>query len=127
MAKPNGETTEIETLSGSVENVRFRNEETGYVVCDVKPAESMMSTVTVVGTCAAIWVGEELTAKGKWVTHPQYGRRFQADSIVCIARLDRGHSAFPLLRPDQGHWQDTREAHCRQIRIRHPQGHRTQP
>ena len=85
MAKSNGETTEIETLSGSVENVRFRNEETGYVVCDVKPAESMMSTVTVVGTCAAIWVGEELTAKGKWVTHPQYGRRFQADSIVCIA------------------------------------------
>ena len=83
--RPAGDQAGTETLAGSVENIRFRNEETGYVVCDVKPAESMMSTVTVVGTCAAIWVGEELTAKGKWVTHPQYGRRFQADSIVCVA------------------------------------------
>ena len=74
-----------ENVSGSVENIRFRNEETGYVVCDVKPAESRDSTITVVGTCAAIWVGEELSATGKWVSHPQYGRRFQADSIVCIA------------------------------------------
>ena len=76
---------DLDELSGSVENLRFRNEETGYVVCDVKPAESLSSTVTVVGTCAAIWVGEELTAKGRWVTHPQYGRRFQAEQIVCVA------------------------------------------
>ncbi|MBQ6246518.1 MAG: hypothetical protein IJK04_06610, partial [Kiritimatiellae bacterium] len=61
MAKTGSDPSELETLEGSVENVRFRNEETGYVVCDVQPAESMRSTVTVVGTCAAIWVGEELT------------------------------------------------------------------
>ena len=83
--RPAGEPSGTETLAGSVENIRFRNEETGYVICDVKSAESMSSTVTVVGTCAAIWVGEELTATGKWVNHPQYGRRFQADSIVCVA------------------------------------------
>ena len=40
---------DLDELSGSVENLRFRNEETGYVVCDVKPAESLSSTVTVVG------------------------------------------------------------------------------
>ena len=48
MTKTTSEPSEIEPLAGSVENVRFRNEETGYVVCDVKPAESMMSMVTVV-------------------------------------------------------------------------------
>lgn len=77
---------EIETLSGSVEQISFRNEDTGYVVCAVKPADRVdCSAVTVVGTCAAIWVGEELTARGKWVDDKRFGLQFQAESIVCIA------------------------------------------
>ncbi len=75
-----------EEISGSVEAVNFRNETTGYTVCSVKirGAESAGPSI-VVGNCAAMWVGEELRATGKWVCHPQHGLQFQADTLVCIA------------------------------------------
>ncbi|MBP5544697.1 MAG: ATP-dependent RecD-like DNA helicase [Kiritimatiellae bacterium] len=72
-------------LDGSVEAISFRNDETGYVVCTVKPADRANGTVTVVGNCAAIWVGEELTATGHWVNDSRFGLQFRADSIVCVA------------------------------------------
>ena len=81
-ADASGDAVEI---SGTVENVVFRNDDNGYTVLSVRPADELSSTVTVTGTVAAVWVGEELTAKGRWVTHPQFGRRFQAESMVCIA------------------------------------------
>ncbi len=77
-----GGTTE---LTGSVEQITFRNDETGYVVCSVKPADRPTGTVTVVGNCAAIWVGEEMTATGKWVDDVRFGLQFHADTIVCVA------------------------------------------
>ena len=73
------------TLNGSVEQITFRNEDTGYVVCAVHPADRATGTVTVVGVCAAIWVGEELTATGRWVDDSRFGLQFQADTIVCVA------------------------------------------
>lgn len=76
---------EIIEISGSVEQISFRNEETGYVVCSVKLFDREFSYVTIVGTCAAIWVGEELTAKGKWVEDKRFGLQFQASEIKCIA------------------------------------------
>lgn len=72
-------------VSGTVENIVFRNEESGYTVCTVKNAAGRGETVTVVGTTAAMWVGEELTARGRWTNHPQFGRQFQAESIICVA------------------------------------------
>ncbi|MBR0056434.1 MAG: hypothetical protein IJP66_03820, partial [Kiritimatiellae bacterium] len=72
-------------LNGSVEAISFRNEETGYVVCAVKPADRASGTVTVVGNCSAIWVGEELTATGRWVNDSRFGLQFRADTIVCVA------------------------------------------
>ena len=72
-------------LNGSVEQISFRNEDTGYVVCSVKPADRAGGTVTVVGTCAAIWVGEELSATGRWVNDSRFGLQFRAESIVCVA------------------------------------------
>src|SRR5690554_1873932 len=72
-------------VSGSVESIVFRNEETGFTVCGVKPAEGGENAVTVVGTCAAIWVGEEISASGKWAQHPRFGRQLQADRILCVA------------------------------------------
>ena len=77
-----GEVTEV---SGTVESIVFRNDETGYTICSVRPAEERGEPVTVVGTSAAIWVGEELTARGRWNQHPQFGRQFQADALTCIA------------------------------------------
>ncbi|NLF84626.1 MAG: ATP-dependent RecD-like DNA helicase [Lentisphaerae bacterium] len=76
---------EAAEVSGTVESIVFRNDETGYTICSVRPAEGRGEPVTVVGTSAAIWVGEELTARGRWNQHPQFGRQFQADALTCIA------------------------------------------
>ena len=72
-------------LNGSVEQISFRNEESGYVVCSVQPSDRAGGTVTVVGNCAAIWVGEELTATGNWVNDSRFGLQFKADTMVCVA------------------------------------------
>lgn len=75
-------------ITGSVESVLFRNEETGYTVLSVRPvAERQGDTrrITVVGKCATVWQGEELTAEGVWTEDPRFGRQFKAESITCIA------------------------------------------
>lgn len=71
-------------ISGSVLQITFRNEDTGYVVCRIKSAESIGSVVTVVGNCAAIWVGEELSATGRWINDKRFGLQFAASEIQCI-------------------------------------------
>jgi len=78
---------ESDKISGSVESLTFRNDATGYTVCSIRLADAARGSdpVTLVGKCAAIWVGEELKADGRWIRHPQHGLQFQADSITCIA------------------------------------------
>ncbi len=73
-----------DTVTGSVVSVVFRNDETGYTVCTVRPAGAAAEPFVLVGSCAAIWEGEELTAEGAWARHPQHGRQFQAASITCV-------------------------------------------
>ncbi len=70
-------------ITGIVENIIFRSEETGYTVCSIK-IEGRQDPTTVVGKCPAIWLGETLTAKGIWNRHSQHGYQFQADLITCI-------------------------------------------
>lgn len=75
------------TITGTVESIVFRNDETGYTVCTVKlqgDARQRETFVTVVGTCAAVWEGEELHAEGQWNRHPSHGQQFQAKTITCI-------------------------------------------
>ena len=81
---PDADPAPMECVSGTVESILYRSEETGYTVCGVKQAGRNAATVTVVGNCAALWEGEELTAEGRWVRHPQHGRQFQAERIQCI-------------------------------------------
>ncbi len=79
-----------EHLSGTVESIVFRNDETGYSVVSIRlpqdrrAARMREELVTVVGTCAAIWEGEELRAEGEWEYHPAHGRQFHARRITCI-------------------------------------------
>ena len=72
-----------EELSGIVETITFRAEDTGYTVCSVR-VPGQRDTVTVVGACPAIWVGEHLRAEGEWVQHRRHGRQFKADKLACI-------------------------------------------
>ena len=74
----------VEEITGVVESILFRAEHTGYTVCSVRIPDNR-DTVTVVGKCAAMWVGETLKAEGKWVRHKKHGFQFEAVSLTCIA------------------------------------------
>ncbi|MBQ8894461.1 MAG: ATP-dependent RecD-like DNA helicase [Clostridia bacterium] len=64
---------EEEQIEGTVEEVIFENESTGYRVftldCDGE-------SVVAVGTCVAIYPGELVNAIGSWTEHATYGRQF---------------------------------------------------
>ncbi len=77
----------LELLQGTVENIVFRNDETGYTILSVQPiAEGTLDVrrVTVVTKCATVWEGEEFTAHGKWVDDPRHGRQFRAEEFICV-------------------------------------------
>jgi len=82
------DTSPLEAVTGTVESIVFRNDETGYTVCAVKTHGGCVrqrdTVVTIVGSCAAVWEGEELHAEGQWVRHPSHGQQFQARTITCI-------------------------------------------
>ena len=84
---PEGPAPEQDEVTGSVDSVVYRNDETGYVVLNLKVEGGTANgapTAVVVGKCAAIWEGEEIKANGKWIRHPQHGLQFNAESIACV-------------------------------------------
>jgi exodeoxyribonuclease V alpha subunit len=70
-------------LEGVVEGIVYRSEETNYTVCRVR-VDRTGDPVTLVGACAAVWIGETVRATGSWVRHKQHGYQFQADTIACV-------------------------------------------
>ena len=80
---------ELTTVDGTVKSIVFRNDENGFTILHVTLADDgrfrlAQREVTVLGTCAAAWEGEELHATGQWVNDPVRGRQFKAKSISCI-------------------------------------------
>ena len=78
-----------EAVDGTVKSIVFRNDETGYSILKVSCGEEKSrwgepQEVTVLGTCAAVWEGEELHATGQWVDDPVHGRQLKAKQIECI-------------------------------------------
>lgn len=62
-------------LCGSVENIVFANEETGFTVLDLNVGDEL---VCVVGQMFGVDVGEELKLTGYYDTHKTYGLQFKA-------------------------------------------------
>ena len=60
----------VQALRGTVDDVLFYNEDTGYVVADLETEEAM---ITVVGELGQLEPGEELELTGSFVTHPRFG------------------------------------------------------
>ncbi|MDF2523918.1 MAG: family ATPase, partial [Clostridiales bacterium] len=52
------------------------NEINGYVICDIKNEQEI---ITAVGFMPFIAVGETLRLNGKWVLHPDYGRQLKVE------------------------------------------------
>ncbi len=77
------------SVDGTVKSIVFRNDENGYSILKVsRPAPARgygaEDEISVLGTCVAVWEGEELHAEGVWVEDPVHGRQFKARFIQCI-------------------------------------------
>lgn len=64
-----------ENLTGTIEEITFSNDSTGFGVVEVDAGDEI---VTVVGVLGAVAVGEEVVFQGEWVMHPTFGRQFKA-------------------------------------------------
>jgi exodeoxyribonuclease V alpha subunit len=67
-------------LSGTIDRVIFKNEESGFCVCAVRISQA--ETITVRGPFAHLRAGEQITLTGAWVDHPKFGRQFEAQSCT---------------------------------------------
>ncbi len=64
-------------LSGTVENVVFRNRDNGFTVLEVNSGGELLSAV---GVLADIAAGEDVVLHGKWTSHDVFGRQFKIES-----------------------------------------------
>ena len=62
-------------LSGSVEDVIYKNADNGYTVINFGCDEGL---IAVVGNLGDVNEGERLSLRGGWITSPKYGRQFKA-------------------------------------------------
>ena len=76
-------------LSGTVETVVYKNEESGFAVLELDHGGEL---VTVVGELASVGEGEMLTLHGSFRTHPNYGTQFKA--VAAQQRLPASASAI---------------------------------
>ena len=68
---------EILELSGTVENIIYKNEENGYTVLRLKNDSGEL--VTVVGCFPYAAAGESMIISGSWMNHSVHGRQFKAE------------------------------------------------
>ena len=62
-------------LSGSVEDVIYKNADNGYTVINLGCDDGL---IPVVGTLGDVNEGERLNLRGGWITSQKYGRQFKA-------------------------------------------------
>ena len=70
-------------LEGVLERVTFANPETGYTIARIAP-ERGAELVTAVGPLLGAQVGEFLRLRGRWSSHPRYGRQFEVHSYATV-------------------------------------------
>ena len=76
-----------EKLKGTVEEVSFYNEDTGFCVAEINTGEE---GVTVVGAVGQLTVGTQIECEGTWGFHPSFGRQFKAESVSETLPADAG-------------------------------------
>src|SRR6266545_4496487 len=71
------------TLDAVLERITYANQETGYTVARVATARGS-DLLTVVGPLLGAQPGESLRLRGRWRSHPQYGRQFEVQSYETV-------------------------------------------
>jgi exodeoxyribonuclease V alpha subunit len=67
-------------LTGTVERIIYENIETGFSIFILSDKNT---SVTIRGTVASLYVGQEITIKGAWTSHPKFGKQFEAQECIC--------------------------------------------
>ncbi len=74
------------TISGTIERIVFRNQETGFTVARLLPNDAgrlfRSELLTVVGALPGLNVGEQVDVTGEWESHPQHGRRLSVTTFT---------------------------------------------
>ena len=71
-------------LDGVLERVTFANPETGYTIARIAPERGGEELVTAVGPLLGAQIGEFLRLRGRWSSHPKYGRQFEVASYATV-------------------------------------------
>jgi len=71
------------TLDATLERVTYANEDTGYTVAKVDTGRGG-DLLTVVGSLLGAQPGEALRLRGRWGSHPQYGRQFHVEDYTTV-------------------------------------------
>ncbi|MFL6078112.1 MAG: ATP-dependent RecD-like DNA helicase [Mycobacteriales bacterium] len=71
-------------VEGVLERITFANEDTGYTVAKVDTGRGGNDLLTVVGALLGAQPGESLRMRGRWGSHPQYGRQFQVEDYTTV-------------------------------------------
>ena len=66
----------MEVLSGLVESILFKSDDTGYVVAKVEVNKEI---IAIVGTLPFLKESQHVKLKGQWVLHKQFGRQFKVE------------------------------------------------
>jgi exodeoxyribonuclease V alpha subunit len=70
-------------LDGVLERITYANEDTGYTVARVDTGRGG-DLLTVVGALLGAQPGESLRMRGRWGSHPQYGKQFQVEDYTTV-------------------------------------------
>src|SRR6266487_1875599 len=71
-------------LDGVLERVTFANPETGYTIARIAPERGGADLITAVGPLLGAQIGEYLRLRGRWSSHPKYGRQFEVASYATV-------------------------------------------
>ena len=83
---------DIAVLDGVLERITYANPETGYTIARVAPdrgtgrgpVSAMTELVTAVGSLLGAQIGECLRLRGRWTSHPKYGKQFEVHSYATV-------------------------------------------
>ncbi len=74
---PDKRSVSSKELCGRVKRITYADPGSGYTVMKLS-AEESGEEVTATGNIPGLSAGERLRLEGRWVTHPRYGRQFEA-------------------------------------------------
>lgn len=73
-------------VSGTIENIIYKNSENGYTVLELFAEKTRMITVS--GKFPIVGIGENLELEGEFKMHPEYGVQFVAESVRVESPVD---------------------------------------